>query len=125
MEGGIQVNFMQRISARLFRPWQAATKQDLKTTEENIMATLKEQLDAIEASQNAQAEKLAEAIGELTIAISDQAAEIATLKEQVANGSISAEAQATLDRITASSAENLNRANTLANIIATPTVTEG
>jgi len=89
------MNIFQTLSARLFRPWQAATKQDLKTTEENIMSTistLKEQLDAIAANA-------AKANGEVKAKLELLNKTIEDLKAQLGDTEIPADAQASLDAL--------------------------
>lgn len=89
------MNIFQTLSARLFRPWQAATKQDLKTTEENIMSTistLKEQLDAIAASAT-------KANGEVKAKLEQLNKTIEELTRQLADAEIPADAQASLDAL--------------------------
>jgi len=92
------MNIFQTLSARLFRPWQAATKQDLKTTEENIMSTistLKEQLDAIAAI----AANAAKANGEVKAKLELLNKTIEDLKAQLGDTEIPADAQASLDAL--------------------------
>ena len=89
------MTIFQTLSARLFRPWQAATKQDLKTTEENIMAklsTLKQELDAIAANA-------AKANGEVKAKLELLNKTIEDLKAQLGDTEIPADAQASLDAL--------------------------
>ena len=92
------MNFMQRISASLFRPWQAVTKQDLKTTEENIMAkvsTLGATLSAIKAQQE-------KADAEIRTKLDEQKKAIENLTNQLGDIDIPADAQAALEALQAS-----------------------
>lgn len=89
------MTFFQTLSDSLFRPWQSATKDDLKTTEENIMAkvsTLGATLNAIKAQQE-------KADAEIRTKLDDQKKAIENLTNQLGDIDIPADAQAALEAL--------------------------
>lgn len=99
------MTIFQTLSARLFRPWQAATKQDLEPIERTLV-----NLTEATAALTAAAAKQDEALTEIGTKIGELQTTIATLQEQLTNAQLTPEAQAAVEAVVA-------KANQLADIV--------